>query len=167
MGHWVWWSSAWVTVFGGDWRASIAFSSRKSRNLTVEFISSAAPYHQRFAPPEIVIVHRKSRRTSHRYHCIVKIPQRKKPRLSLLVLDSAMHRFVIVHHYVFVQAHWVWWRSVWVWCCWVSVVTLGFILFSYILFFLCVFVPVGFWWAVVAWWAWWRHGGGDWAVEAR
>ena len=22
-------------------------------------------------------------------------------------------------------------------------------------------------WAVVAWWAWWRCGGGDWAVEAR
>ena len=29
-----------------------------------------------------------------------------------------------------------------------------------------VFVPRGFWWAVVAWWAWWRCGGGDWAMEA-
>ena len=22
-------------------------------------------------------------------------------------------------------------------------------------------------WVVVAWWSWWRHGGGDWVVEVR
>ena len=102
VGHWVWWSSVWVTRFGGDRCASVAFSSRKSWNLIVEFISSAASYCQRFAPPEIVIVHWKSRQTSRCYHCTVEIPQRKKPRLSLPVLYSMMHRFVIVRHYVFV-----------------------------------------------------------------
>ena len=44
MGHWVWWSSAWVIGFGGDRRTSVVFSSRKSQNLTVEFISSVALY---------------------------------------------------------------------------------------------------------------------------
>ena len=99
---WVWWRSAWVIGFGGDRRASVAFSSWKSRNLIVEFISSAAPYCQRLSPPKIVIVHQKSRWTSRRYHCTVEIPQWKKPRLSLPVLDSVMHRFVIMRHYVFV-----------------------------------------------------------------
>ena len=40
-------------------------------------------------------------------------------------------------------------------------------LILFFFFLIWVFVSVGFWWAVVAWWVWRRRGGGDWAVEAR
>ena len=42
-----------------------------------------------------------------------------------------------------------------------------FFFFFFFFFLIWIFVPVGFLWAVVAWWAWWRCGGGDWTMEAR
>jgi hypothetical protein len=83
--------------------APVAFSPRKRRDLAVEFVRGSAPDRQGPAPPEIVVVHRESRRAPHGHRRAVEVSQREQPRLALPTRHSTPHRCVIVRHHVAVE----------------------------------------------------------------
>ena len=66
---------------------------------------------------------------------------------------------------------WVWWRSAWVtaWLAGSSRFYLSdrFFFFFFLLIWVFFRRDFGGQWAMVTRWAWWRHGGGDWAVEEK